>query len=320
LNTQLPKPGVHTLTIDERHAGQRIDNFLFTYLKGVPKSRIYRSLRQGEVRVNKKRCKPDYRVQLDDQVRIPPVRVAETKELGKPGSNLMKAIEDNILYEDEGLIVLNKPVGIASHGGSGINFGAIEIIRHLRPKARFLELVHRLDRETSGCLMVAKKRAILTEVQQLSKDGKIEKIYLALVRGHWPKQQTKVTFPLLKHQLQSGERMVRVSAEGKPAVTYVQTLQQFADVTLLRIRLGTGRTHQIRVHTSHSGYPIVDDEKYGDKEFNKKMRAKGLHRLFLHAASLQFELPSSGKIIGICACLDKELLDFLKKLTLSSRM
>lgn len=314
MNAHTPKQTVHTVTIDERHAGQRIDNFLFTYLKGVPKSRVYRCLRQGEVRVNKKRCKPDYRLQQEDQVRIPPLRVAETKELGKPGFNQMKAIEQNILYEDEGLIILNKPAGMATHGGSGISFGAIEIMRHLRPKARFLELVHRLDRDTSGCLMIAKKRTVLTEVQQLSKDGKIEKIYLTLVRGHWPKQQTKISFPLLKHQLQSGERMVRVSALGKPALTYIEVMQQFANATLLKVKLGTGRTHQIRVHTSHSGYPITNDEKYGDKDFNKQMRAKGLHRLFLHAASLQFEIPSSGKIIGVCACVDKELWDFLTNL------
>lgn len=305
-------PQTRIIVIDESHAGQRIDNFMFTHLKGVPKSRIYRSLRQGEVRVNKRRVKPEYRLQLQDAVRIPPLRVAESQAPSKPSFWQMQQLEQCILYETEALLIINKPSGIATHGGSGIAFGVIESLRYLRPREKFLELVHRLDRETSGCLMIAKKRAMLTALQELSKQNLIEKTYLTLVKGNWKAGKT-VDLPLQKNHLQSGERVVRVSAEGKSAVTVFHPLQRYAHATLVKATLKTGRTHQIRVHATHSGHPIAGDEKYGDKEFNKASKKTGLNRLFLHAASLSFELPGTGERIAICACLDTILLECLKR-------
>lgn len=303
------------VTITDSHAGQRIDNFLITYLKGVPKSRIYRALRNGEVRVNKGRIKANYRLKLDDQVRIPPIRVAEKTEPGRPSEWQLQQMAQNIIHEDTGLIIVNKPAGMAVHGGSGISFGVIETLRFLRPQAKFLELVHRLDRDTSGCLMIAKKRSALTETQDLFRNHQIEKVYLALVAGKWEGGQRKIDAPLLKNVLESGERMVHVNHEGKEAVTIVQPLLKFKNATLLTVFLKTGRTHQIRVHLQHIGHPIAGDEKYGDKEFNKQIRQLGFKRLFLHAASLTFKLPSTAETIALCACLDKELLDCLKKLS-----
>lgn len=305
---------VRMITIDDSHAGQRIDNFLISFLKGVPKSRIYRAIREGEVRVNKKRVKPDYRLALDDIVRIPPIRVAETTQLNQPPQWQQRLLSESFLYEDEGLIILNKPVGMAVHGGSGVNFGVIETLRKIRPQAKFLELVHRLDRDTSGCLMIAKKRSTLVELQELLRNHQIEKVYLTLVRGHWHGGKREIRLPLLKNQMQSGERMVHVSDKGKMAVSWFESVKQFRDTTLLKVTLQTGRTHQIRVHAAHLHHPIVGDEKYGDKKFNQQMRNQGLKRLFLHAASLTFHLPSSGQVIAVCACLDKDLIDGLQKL------
>lgn len=294
---------VKFITISESELDQRIDNFLFKHYKNIPKSRIYRSLRQGEVRVNKKRVKADYRLKLKDQIRIPPWQMAEKKVISQPNLQQLKEIENNIIYEDDDLIIVNKPAGVAVHGGSGIQFGVIERLRFLRPKLRFLELVHRLDRDTSGCLIIAKKRSALVKLHELFRHHKIEKIYLALVKGKWEGGQKKVELSLLKNQLSSGERIVKVDVRGKSAETIFIPLKKFPDSTLLKVILKTGRMHQIRVHAAEIGYPIVGDEKYGNKDFNRQMRQRGFKRLFLHAASLSFKLDD--KKIAICACLDE---------------
>jgi 23S rRNA pseudouridine955/2504/2580 synthase len=300
------------IQITEANSGQRIDNFLFTFLKGVPKSRLYRAIRQGEVRINKHRIKPEYHLKIGDSVRIPPIRASETSVPGKPPHWQQKELTQNILYEDNDLIILNKPAGMAVHGGSGVNFGVIETLRFLRQHAKFLELVHRLDRDTSGCLMIAKKRSILTLLHKMLFEHQIEKVYLALVKGSWQGGTKKVTLPLLKSQQVSGERKVKVNESGKMATTIFHPLSHFKDATLVKIILKTGRTHQIRVHAAHLGFPIAGDEKYGDKNFNQAMRKKGVKRLFLHAASLSFQLLD--KNISICACLDNDLQNAISNL------
>lgn len=276
---------VQWLTITEAHAGQRIDNFLVTLLKGVPKSAIYRVLRKGEVRINKKRSKPDYKLALGDVVRVPPLRVAERESI-QPHGAALAWVEGAILYESPSLIVLNKPSGIAVHGGSGVSFGVIEALRALRGENQFLELVHRLDRDTSGCLMIAKKRSQLTQLHALLKQGDMEKCYLALLTGRWRGRQHRVDAPLDKYQL-GGERMVRVARDGKPSVTEFQVLKQFPGATLVEARPITGRTHQIRVHAQHVGHPIAGDDKYTPRELSAPLRTLGLKRLFLHAARLR---------------------------------
>ena len=300
--------------IGPEHEGQRLDNFLIRHLKGVPKSRIYRLLRKGEVRVNKGRVKADTRVKRGDIVRIAPIRVAERGAAPVPGKQLRRYLAENILFEDEGLLIINKPSGLAVHGGSGISLGAIEALRAERPEARFLELVHRLDRDTSGCLMLAKKRAVLLELQAAMQRNQIEKRYQALVKGQWPKGKATINAPLKKNQLSSGERIVRVDAEGKPSVTHFKIAQRYKDASLLHIRLETGRTHQIRVHCQFSGQPIAGDPKYGDVHFNESLRDVGLKRLFLHASSLRFRHPLSGDWVDIEAPLSKELAAVLSNL------
>jgi len=292
------------LIINENQQGQRIDNFLFKHLKGVPKSHIYRILRKGSVRVNKKRVKPSYKLQLQDQIRLPPIRVA-AKTTAKPSIQLMELLQRCILYEDENLLIINKPSGLAVHSGSGINFGVIEIVRAMRPAAKFIELVHRLDKETSGCLLLAKKSSILKELHLLLRAGKIKKIYVALLKGHWQGGSRKVDVPLLKGQ---------VSAKGKPALTEFKPKQKFSNATLMQIILHTGRTHQIRIHAAYLDCSVARDNKYGDKEFNKKMRKLGLRRLFLHAAALRFYLPSAERLINVKADLDDDLLTVLAQL------
>ena len=300
--------------IGPEHEGQRLDNFLIRHLKGVPKSRIYRLLRKGEVRVNKGRVKADTRVKRGDIVRIAPIRVAERGAAPVPGKQLRRYLAEHILFEDEGLLIINKPSGLAVHGGSGISLGAIEALRAERPEARFLELVHRLDRDTSGCLMLAKKRAVLLELQAAMQRNQIEKRYQALVKGQWPKGKATINAPLKKNQLSSGERIVRVDAEGKPSVTHFKIAQRYKDASLLHIRLETGRTHQIRVHCQFSGQPIAGDPKYGDVHFNESLRDVGLKRLFLHASSLRFRHPLSGDWVDIEAPLSKELAAVLSNL------
>lgn len=301
-------PSVQIVAISAEEAGQRIDNFLRTQLKGVPKSMIYRILRKGEVRVNKKRIKPEYKLQAGDEVRIPPVRVAEREEAAvSPKLERVASLTAAILYEDEYILVLNKPSGTAVHGGSGLSFGVIEGLRALRPEARFLELVHRLDRDTSGVLLVAKKRSALRSLHEQLREKGMQKDYLALVRGQWPSHVKAVQAPLLKNILQSGERIVRVSSEGKPSETRFKVEERYAFATLVKASPITGRTHQIRVHTLHAGHPIAFDDRYGEREFDKQLSATGLRRLFLHAAALSFMHPHSGDRMRIEAPLDDEL-------------
>lgn len=301
-------PSVQNVTISADQAGQRIDNFLRTRLKGVPKSMIYRILRKGEVRVNKKRIKPEYKLESGDEVRIPPVRVAERDEPAlSPKLEKVASLEDCILYEDDAILLLNKPSGTAVHGGSGLSFGVIEGLRALRPEARFLELVHRLDRDTSGVLLVAKKRSALRALHEQLRAKGMQKDYLALVQGSWPSHLKSVQAPLLKNILQSGERMVRVSSEGKPSETRFKVEARFADATLVKASPITGRTHQIRVHALHAGHPIAFDDRYGDRRFDRQLAMTGLSRLFLHAAALTFTHPISGETLRIEAPLDSQL-------------
>ncbi|AIJ06586.1 MULTISPECIES: 23S rRNA pseudouridine(955/2504/2580) synthase RluC [Edwardsiella] len=319
MNTQNISVKLVTIAADE--AGQRIDNFLRNQLKGVPKSMIYRIVRKGEVRVNKKRIKPEYKLEAGDQVRIPPVRVAERDEAPVSARlDKVAALNDCILYEDDYLLVLNKPSGTAVHGGSGLSFGVIEGLRALRPEARFLELVHRLDRETSGVLLVAKKRSALRSLHEQLREKGMQKDYLALVRGHWQSHCKVVQAPLLKNTLQSGERVVRVSAEGKPSETRFKVEERFANATLVKASPVTGRTHQIRVHTLHAGHPIAFDDRYGDRDFDRELADTGLNRLFLHAAALRFVHPHSGETLRVEAPLDAALRHCLSVLRARSAL
>lgn len=304
---------VQLVEVDEGSSGQRIDNFLLKKLKGVPKTRIYRILRKGEVRVNKKRIKPDYRLNLGDTVRIPPIRVSDKAVSARPGDRILQSINDSILYEDDGLLVLNKPSGLAVHGGSGVAFGVIEGLRALRPEARFLELAHRLDRDTSGCLVIAKKRSVLRAFHALLRDGGMDKHYLALVMGRWKGGGRRIDAPLLKNELKSGERVVRVSKEGKSSLSIFTPMTLYRDCSLMRVKLITGRTHQVRVHAQFSGHPIAGDEKYGDEAFNCEMAKRGLKRLFLHAAELHFTLPEHGTV-HVEAPLETALQELLNNL------
>ena len=304
---------VQTVTVDENHDGPRLDNFLIARLRGVPRSWVYRVLRRGEVRVNKGRCKPSRRLQIGDVVRIPPVRVSE-KAANSPSRDLINKINKSIIYEDNLLLIVNKPTGVAVHGGSGLAHGVIEILRAARPDSNFLELAHRLDRETSGCLMLAKKRSALRRLQELQRDAKIEKRYLALLAGRTRKGRWRVDFPLRKNTLQGGERVVRVDPEGKPAATVFRKLEQFGDAMLVEATLETGRTHQIRVHAAANGTPLLGDEKYGDAEANRAFRALGLRRLFLHAASLRFDWPECRGGFQIQAALPTELQSVVETL------
>lgn len=310
-------PSVQLIPISEDEAGQRIDNFLLKILKGVPKSMIYRIVRKGEVRVNKKRIKPEYKLLAGDEVRVPPVRVAERDEVPVSAKlDKVAALTDCILYEDEHLLILNKPSGTAVHGGSGLSFGVIEGLRALRPEARFLELVHRLDRDTSGVLLVAKKRSALRSLHEQLRLKTMQKDYLALVRGEWQSHCKVVQAPLLKNILQSGERIVRVNAEGKPSETRFKIEERYEFATLVKASPVTGRTHQIRVHAQYAGHPIAFDDRYGDREFDGQLAGTGLNRLFLHAAALRFEHPGTGETMRIEAPLDLKLRNCLTKLRL----
>lgn len=300
--------GVRQVEIGPERDGQRIDNALMTMLKGVPKSMIYRILRTGQVRVNGKRAKPDTRLVAGDMLRIPPVRVAEKVEGKAPATGMVSAITDSIIFEDKHFIAIDKPSGIASHGGSGVSHGAIELLRAARP-TEHIELVHRLDRDTSGVLVFAKTRAGLTGLQAAIRDGSVVKQYLCLMVGHPNKAKFSVNAPLLKSILQGGERMVRVSDNGKPSLTFFQEMEQYPGGRLMQATLGTGRTHQIRVHAAHIGHPLAGDPKYGDKEINKGMKELGLNRLFLHASHMSFELD--GRSYSFSAPMPDDLKEFL---------
>ncbi|BBE51241.1 Ribosomal large subunit pseudouridine synthase C [Ferriphaselus amnicola] len=307
---QLSKESVTFVEVDEGGAGQRIDNFLIRHLKGVPKSHIYRILR-GEVRVNKKRIDQTYRLQLGDLLRIPPVRVAARAEV----EAFVPSNEFPIVFEDDALLVIDKPAGTAVHGGSGVSFGVIEQLRRARPEAKFLELVHRLDRETSGVLLIAKKRSALTAMHEIMREGNSDKRYLTLVVGDWKNARQHVKLPLYKFDTPQGEKRVMVREDGQQAHTVFNLKQSFGDYTLLEAELKTGRTHQIRVHLSHLGYPIAGDDKYGDFALNKTLMKQGLKRMFLHAHSISFNHPLSGEPLTIVAPLAKELVSFVEKLS-----
>lgn len=302
-----PGHGVRVVRVEAEYAGQRIDNFLLRELKGVPRSRLYRLLRKGEVRVNRGRVKAEYRLCSGDEVRLPPIRQEEPAAAGelRLPSGLAQTLARSVIHEDELLLVVNKPSGMAVHGGSGLSWGLIEAFRALRPELRHLELVHRLDRDTSGCLLLSKRRSALRLLHEALRSGGMDKRYWALVNGRWPAKLGEVDQPLVKNVLRSGERMVRVSPEGKPSLTRFRVLEGFADATLVEASPITGRTHQIRVHALAAGHPILGDDKYGDREADQRFRERGLRRLFLHAHSLRFEWQ--GEVLKLQAALDPDL-------------
>ena len=295
------------LEVGEEAAGQRIDNFLLRHLKGVPKSHVYRVVRSGEVRVNSGRIRPEYRLQVGDKVRVPPVRVSGAKP------SRAKPLDLPVIYEDAALIVIDKPSGVAVHGGSGVSYGVIESLRAERPQAKFLELAHRLDRDTSGLLMVAKKRSALVELHRMLREGEVHKAYLALVKGSWGRKETELREPLHKYVNAQGERRVSVQEDGKTAVTRVKPLKLHDDFSLLELQLLTGRTHQIRVHLAHAGHPVLGDDKYGDFSLNRSLAKEGVKRLFLHASRLSLRHPLGDQRLNFEAKLPEEMSAFVKK-------
>ena len=304
---------VQKLEIGPESEDQRIDNFLLRILKGVPRSHIYRILRTGQVRVNGGRIKADYKLAEGDIVRVPPVRVAVRGAKPTPGIALQNQISDRILHEDDRLLVLDKPSGLAVHGGSGLAGGVIELLRAMRPKAPFLELVHRLDRDTSGILLIAKKRSELRSLHAKLRDGEIKKQYFALLAGSWSRRTSKVDIPLRKNTQKSGERIVQVDTRGKSAVSDFRPIEYFPGCTLADIGLLTGRTHQIRVHAQASGHPVIGDPKYGNREINKTFRKLGLKRLFLHAHSISYE-NDNGEVAYYSCPLPEDLRRVLERI------
>ena len=311
--THLPRrEAAHAVRVDKSVSGQRIDNFLTTYLKTIPRSRIYRLIRRGEVRVNRGRVRQHYRLSLGDIVRVPPVWSVESRSRTIPSAARRRFVERAILHEDEGLIVMNKPAGWAVHGGSGLDFGIIECLRAARPPARRLELVHRLDRDTSGCLLVAKRRSVLTSLHEALRHDRVRKRYLALTRGNFGNRRRRCEAPLLRQQRRTGERIVIAHTVGKPASTDFVPVEAGEIASLVTAYPRTGRTHQIRVHAMELGAPLAGDGKYGDSDFNRTMRSHGLRRLFLHAASIaipyaegwrEFEAPLAPELSTVLACL-----------------
>jgi len=298
------------VTVDENSIGQRLDNYLLKQLKGVPKSHIYRIIRKGEVRVNKGRKKAEYRLQLEDIVRIPPIRTASEKHI-KPSDNLIDVLNQSILYEDNGLMILNKHHGMAVHGGSNVSIGLVEAL-----KAKYkqpIELVHRLDRSTSGCLILAKKRSVLKALHEQLVQHQMEKRYIALVKNSWSKKRHTIDAPIFQNS-----RYSVIDTKGKQAVSHFHPLKNFQkddfSASLVEVVIETGRTHQIRVHAKYADHPIAQDDKYGDRLFDKLMKEKGLNRLFLHAKSVTFTNPTTNEIQKVVAPLPIELEDFLNKL------
>jgi 23S rRNA pseudouridine955/2504/2580 synthase len=306
------KQAARQVVVTEDEAGQRLDNYLMARLRGAPRSLVYRIVRGGEVRVNSARVRPDRRLDAGDKVRIPPVRIEE-RAPGAAPKGLLTTLEARIVHEDDALLVIDKPSGLAVHGGSGVHAGLIEALRQMRPHCKALELVHRLDRDTSGCVMIAKKRSTLRHLHEALREGKVRKTYLALVSGRWPKRLGRVNVALEKNVVSSGERVVRADSGGKASETLFKVVRAFRDATLVEASPLTGRTHQIRVHAQVSGHPIAGDEKYGDKAFNRLMREAGLRRLFLHAARLEFE-TADGRSLAVEAPLDPPLVELLERL------
>lgn len=313
---------IRMVEVDADSAGQRLDNFLIRHLKGVPKTHVYRIIRSGEVRINKGRASADTRLKAGDWVRVPPVRVSE--RIAEKAERPAPARDFPVLLEDEHLIALDKPAGVAVHGGSGVSFGVIEQLRQARPQSKFLELVHRLDRETSGILLVAKKRSALTQLQDQFRERETGKTYLALTTGVWPANKKVIDLPLHKYLQADGERRVRVTTGDDPggmrSITLVKVREQvparpqlgLPAMSLLEVTIKTGRTHQIRVHLSSQGHPIVGDDKYGDFDLNKRLAKLGLRRMFLHAWRLQFTHPASGERVQLMADLPADLTVFLR--------
>lgn len=308
------RSGVQWLVVDADQAGQRLDNFLMAHLKGVPRSHIYKILRSGEVRVNKGRAKPHRKLAEQDEVRVPPVSQSSGQQ-GRIPDSLAEELRKSILFSDDALVILNKPAGLAVHGGSGVSLGLIEAMRQVLPNEKRLELVHRLDRETSGCLMLARSRAALVSMQDQLREHEIGKYYLALSVGKWPKHVREVDAPLDRSKGSAGERIVRAAQTGKKAITHFQVKQRFKEATLLEVQLESGRTHQIRVHTQLVGHPLAGDTKYGKREDNRYFSSLGLKRNFLHAARLEFLHPVSGEKMMVEAPLPGDLDNLLTKLT-----
>jgi 23S rRNA pseudouridine955/2504/2580 synthase len=304
-----PALEVKWLTVDEESAGQRLDNFLIRHLKGVPKTHVYRIIRSGEVRINKGRASADTRIENGDVVRLPPVRISD--KVAEKAARPAPGREFPLLLEDDALMAIDKPAGVAVHGGSGVSFGVIEQLRQARPQAKLLELVHRLDRETSGILLVAKKRSALKHVQDQFRERETGKTYLALVQGGWPEKLKVIDSSLHKYLLPDGERRVRVTSNDDPdgmrSITLVKVAQRLEGCTLLEVTIKTGRTHQIRVHLASQGHPIAGDDKYGDFEWNKALNKQGLKRMFLHAWRLEFTHPATGKRVTLKSPLPPEL-------------
>jgi 23S rRNA pseudouridine955/2504/2580 synthase len=304
---QGPKSAVERRTVTEEDAGQRIDNLLMRHFKTVPRSRVYRLLRKGEVRVNRKRVDAQYRVAAGDEVRLPPVRIEPSSEPGRPSSSLQELIEGAVIFQDKHLLVIDKPAGVAVHGGSGMSHGVIEALRASRPRET-LELVHRLDRDTSGCLAVARDRRTLTSLHALIRESGMHKTYLGLVSGSWQLGTKRIDAPLATDDRRHGERHVRVAAAGKDSVSVFKPVQFFGKVaTLMEIDIPTGRTHQIRVHAAFAGHPLLGDDKYGDRERNVELKHQGLRRIFLHAHSIAFDWPGTGVPFHVSAPLPAEL-------------
>jgi 23S rRNA pseudouridine955/2504/2580 synthase len=317
---RLPRGKVQRVLAGVAGEGQRLDNFLLRTLSGVPRSRVYRLLRRGEVRVNGKRSKADYRLAATDEVRLPPVHDARAE--GAPARGvpdaLLATVREAIIHEDERLLVLNKPAGLAVHGGSGLSFGVIEALRALRPDES-LELAHRLDRDTSGCLLVARKPAALRALHALLREGQVEKHYAALVAGRWRLGRKTIDAPVLTHTRQGGERMVRVHASGKIALSVFAPQKSFGELaTFMDVVIQTGRTHQIRVHAAFAGHPVAGDEKYGDREFNRRMHKLGLRRMFLHAAAVSFNWPDTKQPFAIAVELPDDLGILLSSLPVAA--
>lgn len=296
--------GVRKVTVDPDDEGQRIDNYLQRVTGGLPRSKLYKMIRKGELRINSGRVKPEYRVKAGDLIRIPPIFVEEKAPIQGVSPRLASLLKQSVIYEDDALLVLNKPAGLAVHGGSGVNIGLIESMRQIRPDARCLELVHRLDRDTSGCLMIAKKRSMLRRLHANLREGHIKKHYQALVAGRWDKRVNEINAPLVKNQLASGERYVKVQEDGKRSITRFSVARASSKASLLDINLLTGRTHQIRVHTQYAGHSIIGDVKYGDHALNQQFKANGHSRLFLHAAKLVFRTPVDDTLVEVVAPLD----------------
>lgn len=298
---------VSYLEVSPDCAGQRIDNFLVTRLKGVPKTHVYRLLRKGEVRVNKKRIAASYRLNAGDSVRLPPLDLAEKGKVKPPAAATLALLTNRILYEDDKLLILNKPANMSVHAGSTVRMGIIESLKFHYPKLPNLELAHRLDAETSGCLILAKKRSVLRELHSLFREGKVIKIYWALTKGHWQEEELRASFALHKHYRHAGKHRVEVNDQGKESLTIFRPLEKFTAAELTEATLSTGRTHQIRVHAAHLGHPIARDERYGAPDFNKLAKSLGLKRMFLHARTVEFTLPSQEQRIRVIAPLDQEL-------------